>query len=183
MTVTVVKSKNRSGVYGIDVTTTDANLKALVTSAQILAGGYQTINELDIVITGGPAYVFTGVGATDPISVEAAAAQAEITVTDKTKFAVGDWLLVMETADYTTFEFKRITAIAAATQVITVDSVLSNTYHLADTPIVWKVPGPASFIPFEAAYSLSRDGVDYSSAYVRRMSAVNVRVLGSAVLV
>jgi hypothetical protein len=181
--VSVRDAINRNNIYGFSVTTTGADLTAVITPTQISNAQASRINSLDFVLTGGPAYVFPDVGATDLVASVITATDTVVVVTDVTKFSVGDWLYVFLPADYTTWEIKRIKSIVAATSTLTVDSAFANTYPILGAPVIWIVGGKERFIPMTSGFSWGKEGLDWGSVYVRRMSAVNITLQGEAVLV
>ena len=174
---------NRSNIYGFSVTTTDANLTAVLTAANVAAAQATRINSIDFVVTGGSAYVFPDVGATDLLASDITAADTTLVVTTVGSFAVGDWIYVFEPGDYTTWEIKRIKSINSLTSTLTVESAFANNYNTLDSATIWVIGGKQRFIPMINGYVWGKEGIVWKSLYIRRMSAANITIQGTAVLV
>jgi len=165
---------------GFEVTTTDAKAIAAITNATIIGDGFHNIFKVRLELTGADAWIMPAKNI-DDLASDAAAAQADVIVTNVDRFAVDDYILLMED-DYTTYEFGKIVTVTTGTSTLTLETNLTNTYHVADNTDIVIVPNDTSFIPLRVGYILNESGCDWPGLYFRRMEANNATVKGFVVI-
>jgi len=191
MTLGVKASLNRPNVIGFDVTTSDHKLTAVVSKATINSSGFNRIFKIRAEITGGDAELFplghrdTVPGDTenfiDDLASNAAAAQADVVVTNIDRFAVGDYIFIQDNT-YTNYEWGYIITVTTGTDTITLSGNLSNTYNTADGAQVGVIGNLNSRMPITVGYLVNEAGINFDSLYVRKLQATDVRVKGYVVM-
>ena len=194
MAIGVKGAQNRVNVLGFDVSTTDHTLTGVVSRADVVNSGFNYIFKIRAVITGGDAELFplgrakkTGppsdaVNLTDDVAANAAAAQAEIQVTNIDRFSVGDYIYIQDDT-YTNFEWGRVITVATGTSIITLSANLTNTYNTVDNAEVGVIGNLNSRIPVSTGFTLNEAGLNFPSLYVRKLQAADVTVKGYVVMI
>ena len=161
---------------GIDgAVTTDETLTEIMSAATIVASGAKTIRKLSLMTITGPLWVVPNVSQDDALNANADAAQANVTVTDGTKFTANDVVLLYNN-DNTSYEWAEIKSIA--THVLTMKAVLTNAYTTAKNSRCAKVRNRNEFFKVKTGAVLNEDHLNITSLWIRRTSAVDVTIDG-----
>ena len=195
MAVSVRSALNRANVIGFDVTTSDHTLTSVVSRNTITSSGFNYIYKIRAELTGGHAEFFplghpqnpadlpaNKEDFTDLMASNANAAQAAIVVTNINRFAVGDYIFIQDNT-YTNYEWKRVITVTTATDTLTCDSVLANSYTVANGGEVGILGNKNSRMPITVGFLVNEAGLNFQSLYVRKLQAANVRVKGYVVVV
>ena len=157
------------------VTTVDGALTELMSEATLIAGGLKNIRKISLATITGALWIVPNVSEDDALNANADAAQANVTVTDGTKFTVGDIVLLYNN-DNTSYEWAEIKSIA--THVLTMTAVLSNAYTTAKASRCAKVRNRNEFFKVKKGMVLNEENTNFTSLWVRRASSTDVSVDG-----
>jgi len=161
---------------GVDgLVTTDETLTEIISNATLLASGVGKIVTASLVATGGPLWIIPNVSADDPLNANADAAQANVTVTDGTKFTANDIVLLYNN-DNTSYEWAEILSIA--THVLTMKAVLVKAYTTAKVSMCAKVRNRNEFFKVGTGETFNEEDLDFTSLWYRNTSGVNVTLNG-----
>jgi len=179
-----VKQANTvANIIAVDaVATTAATAKAVISKSTMATAGRNAIAYVELQFAGaGDSWLIPNVkNASDALASNASSAQKNVVVTTVGSFAVGDLVLLYEN-DYTTHEFAKIASITTGTSTLTMVGNLTNTYATADGAHALPIEDWANdnaYIKVKSGYDWTRDRLNWTSLYLRRMSAVNITVDG-----
>ena len=161
---------------GVDgLATIDETLTVIISNDTLVESGLKTIRTISLGTSGGPLWIIPNVSADDPLNANANAAQANVTVTDGTKFTAGDIVLLYNN-DNTVYEWAEIKSIA--THVLTMKENLTNAYTTAKVAMCAKVRNRNEFFKVKTGMVINEENTNITSLWVRRTSAVDVTIDG-----
>jgi hypothetical protein len=184
MSGTVRQVANRGANIGFDVTTTDTAITPLVSVAKMAQAGANHINGFDAFVTGGPCVIFPSYKSSDLLASDCNASATAV-VTTVANFAVGDVVYLYDPTGFTSasYETAVIKSIDTGTSTLTFHAAVTNSYATINASVIAVIGSVDGWIPIDASMSYSKDGLKWGSVAVRKMSAVNVHVRGTALVI
>jgi len=174
---------NRAHLIGFDVSTADGNMINVLSTAQMALGSANHINSIDFFVTGGPALVIPNFESIDLLTVDCVTNDTHAHVTTVGNFSKWDRVWLYEIGTYTLASQEVLQVVDITASILTFKTLAIADHHVADTGTAAVVGDYNGYIPVDTGMSYSQEGLDWKSLGIRKFSAADVRIRGTAVVV